>query len=310
MGSETGEIQLARRIPSKTADGPQAWAQRTFELIDEVLTACHTDIEDVAAIGMSAPGPLSVKKGMLLDAPNMTNWGHVPVTQMFEDHLGRHVNMNNDANAAALAEWLFGEYKGAEGLIYLTMSTGLGAGIIANGALLQGISDTAGEVGYHVLDPNGPVSPCGHRGSFEAFCGGKNMADQLRMRIVEEQIKTSILDHAGDNPARIDFKALLTAVREEDPFALEVWDIYIEHLAQGIGNLIMIINPAVIVLGTIAIHAGELLFGPLSKRLPDYVIPSALTSCHIAASSLGAQIGDMAALALAVQGVQDARVRT
>ncbi|NCC50668.1 MAG: ROK family protein [Spartobacteria bacterium] len=303
VGTEKGEIRFSKRMPSRTPEGPQRWAERTFALIDEVLAECGLGLEDMAAIGMSAPGPLSVKKGALLDAPNMTDWGTVAVVPMFEGHLGRRVHMNNDANAAALAEWMFGAYKGADGLIYLTMSTGLGAGIIANGALLQGISDSAGEVGYHVLDPGGPVSPCGHRGSFEAFCGGKNVADQLRARIAEERIDTAILRHAGGDPAAIDFKALTAAVREGDPFAQEVWDGYIAHLAQGIGNLMMIINPEVIVLGTIAIHAGALLFDPLREQLPAFVIPSALAACRVVPSSLGPRIGDMAALALAAQAV-------
>ena len=213
--------------------------------------------------------------------------------------------MNNDANAAALAEWMYGEYTGADGLIYLTMSTGLGAGIVVNGRLLQGITDTAGEVGYHVLDVNGPQSPCGHRGSFEAYCGGKNMADCLRREIAERRIKTRILDHAGGDLNRVDFRCLAQAVRERDAYACQIWEEYILRLGQGIGNLIMILNPQVIVLGTIGIHAADILLEPLREALARFVLKPALDACTIAPSSLGERIGNMAAVALAAEALKE-----
>lgn len=301
LAHPNGTVVQERRMPSLPERGPEDWLERSRELVADLLEGAGLAMERVAVTGISAPGPLSTRTGALLNAPNMTGWEEVPVVEMFRRFIPGRIVMNNDANAAALAEWMFGQYAGADGLIYLTMSTGLGAGIIANGRLLQGVSDTAGEVGYHVLDLDGPESPCGHRGSFEAFCGGKNVADQLRACMVEEGRFARIRAHADGVLSRVDFRCLTAAVREGDEEAVRFWDRYVLRLAQGIGNLIMILNPSVILLGTIGIHAADILLPPLQRMLPRFVLKPALDACTIAPSSLGRGIGNMAAVALAVQ---------
>ena len=303
LAHRDGTIPHELRMPSYPERGTEDWLERCRVLIFQLLEKAGLGPAEIAITGISAPGPLSARAGTLLNAPNMTGWEEVPVVDMFRRFIPSPIIMNNDANAAALAEWMFGDYRGADGLIYLTMSTGLGAGLIVNGKLLQGVTDTAGEVGYHVLDLNGPQSPCGHRGSFEAFCGGKNMADQLRDRLARDRISSRILDHAGGDLSRVDFRCLAEAVREKDAFACEVWEHYLLRLGQGIGNLIMILNPQVIMLGTIGIHAADILLEPLKKILPRFVLKQALDACAIAPSSLGSRIGNLAAIALAVEAL-------
>jgi glucokinase len=300
LGTRDGTIEAAARMVTKAEQGFEDYVRRTSAFIHAFLKEQGVDSASLEGVGMSAPGPLSVTRGLLLSPPNMGGWRNKPIVAAMEEALGRKIVMNNDANACVLAEWLFGEHKGTDHMIYLTMSTGLGAGIISGGQIIQGACDLGGECGYHVIDPDGPESPCGHRGSFEAFCGGKNVADRLRRDIVEQKIATAILDAANGDPANIDFKALLTAVREKDAYALNIWEDYTTHLAQGFGNLMMILNPEVIIMGTIGIHAGDLLLKPLREKLPAYVIPEALDICTIAPSSLGPQIGELSALALAI----------
>jgi len=307
LADRDGTIFSSDRIPTLPEDGAENWLNRCCILVDNVLVRRQVALEDLSVVGISAPGPLSAKHGILLNPPNLTGWVDLPLVDMLSERLNRPVVMNNDANAAALAEWMYGEYSGADGLIYLTMSTGMGGGIVVNGRLLQGVTDTAGEVGFYVLDVDGPQSPCGHRGSFEAFCGGKNMADQLRKKITSQRIETSILTHAGGDPAKIDFRCLLAAVKEGDDYALGIWESFVYRLAQGIGNLIIILNPEVIVLGTIAIHAGDLLFDPLKKLLPQFTLLPALNACRIVPSSLGSNIGDLAAVALGADWINDAK---
>jgi glucokinase len=127
------------------------------------------------------------------------------------------------------------------------------------------------------------------------------VADRLREHIQREDLQTCILDQAGGHPENIDFRTLVEAVREQDAYAMTVWDDYVEHLAQGIGNLMMIINPGAVLLGTIGIHAADILLEPLRRRIQPYVIPSVYTACTVVPSSLGSTIGDLAALALARQ---------
>ncbi|MBN1269136.1 MAG: ROK family protein [Kiritimatiellae bacterium] len=305
VGDAHGKIFGSRRMPTREEDGADAWFGRLKELTAGMLAEAGVDEAKIAAVGVAAPGPLSVKRGLLLSPPNMPRWVDVPIQKMLDARFPCPVYMDNDANACALAEWYFGEFAGVQHLVYLTMSTGLGGGIIANGRLVQGATDLAGEVGFHVLDLDGPVSPCGHRGSFEAFCGGRNLALRLRDRIKSENIQTALLDKAGGNPDAIDFKAFVEAVRDGDDFARREWEIYIERLAQGIGNLIMILNPQAIVLGTIAIHAGDLLLEPLRQVLPRFVVKPALDACRIAPSKLGPRIGDLSALAVAIAALSE-----
>ena len=304
VGDERGEIRVSRRIPTGTPDGPERGLARIVELARSVLREAAIEPEQVHAVGVSSPGPVSVRQQVMLEPPNMQGWVNVPVVKVFADAFGRPVFMNNDANACALAEYLFGAHRGAANLVYLTMSTGLGAGFVVNGEVIQGTNDLAGEVGHHVLDLHGPPCPCGQRGCWEIFCGGMNVANRLRQQIVERNIRTAILDHADGDPAKIDFRAFAEAVRAGDAFALEAWDEYIERLAQGVGTVIQFMNPEVIIMGTIAIHAGDLIFKPLLERLPKYAWRYGRDACRITASSLGARIGDLSALALAVDGLR------
>ena len=307
IGDETGQIRDSSRMPTGAEDGPERCIRRTVDLALDLLRKNTLILDGIAGIGVSAPGPVSLREQMMLEPPNMKGWKNVPLVKMFETAFHRPVYMNNDANACVLAEFLFGSCRGIRNMVYLTMSTGLGAGVIANGQLIQGVTDTAGEIGHHVLDIHGPPCPCGQRGCLELYCGGMNVAHRLRDAIVAGSIKTAILDLAGGDPDKIDFKAFTDAVRAKDAFALVQWAEYIERLAQGVGTVIMFFNPEVIVMGTIAIHAGELLLAPLRKALPRYAWKPGVDACRIVPSALGTKIGDLSALAVAISALDSAR---
>jgi len=299
IGNRRGEILVSRRIPTRADEAAVTTIARILELARSVVSEAGLDGGRIRAVGLSTPGPVSVSRGLMLKPPNMPGWVNVPMLESFRKGLGRPTAMNNDANACALAEYLFGECKGTRDLVYLTMSTGLGAGVIVNGQLLQGVSDTGGEIGHHVLDADGPPCPCGQRGCLELYCGGRNLALRLQEEIRRQAVRTRILDLAGGEIERIDFSHFLAAAREGDAFAVRRWEEYLERLAQGIGTVIMFYNPAVIVLGTIAIHAGEFLLAPLRERIRHYAWPAGVDACRLTASALGTRIGDLSALAVA-----------
>ena len=192
--------------------------------------------------------------------------------------------------------------------MYLTFSTGMGGGIICNGELVQGPTDMGGEVGHMVFDPNGPLCGCGHRGCWEAYVGGRRVAESLKEKIRAGGVKTSIVEKAG-GIERINVEALLAAAREGDAFAVAEWDVFMERMAQGLGNLLMALNPEVVILGTIAIHAGDFAMKPILEKLPRYAWPWAINACTIAASSLGGKISSLAALAVAVDGLKHEAAR-
>ena len=307
VGTETGKILSSTRIPTLTGDSMETYFRQIRGKCEETLAQAGINLSAIDAVGISAPGPLSVSKGLLLAPPNNPGWKNVPVVSMISEMLGRPVFMNNDANAAVLAEYFFGEFKGTDNLVYLTFSTGMGGGIIAAGRLVQGITDMGGEVGHQTLDINGPLCGCGRSGCFEAYVGGKNLSDRLKADIRARNIKTMIIDKAGGNIDQITPKALAAAAREGDRFAIGEWDMFMERLAQGIGNIIMILNPEAVVLGTIAIHEGDMVMKPLREKLPKYTWEWALTPCKISPSALGVELGDLGALAVGITGVDPSR---
>ena len=304
IGDGDGTIRASRRMPTRTSEGPESGLRRTAELARALLHESGLSPDRVDAVGVSAPGPVSVRDGLMLRPPNMPGWVNVPLIQWAKKAFGRPVFMNNDANACALAEYRYGSCRGTPNLVYLTMSTGLGAGIVLDGRLIQGATDLAGEVGHHVLDIRGPPCPCGQRGCLEIYCGGKNVADRLRERIAKDGIRTAILDEAGGDPAAIDFRAFLAAVKIGDALALEFWEEYLERLAQGVGTVMMFFNPQVILMGTIAIHAGEFLLAPLRERVKRYAWAPSTAACRTLPSALEGRIGDLSALAVAADGLR------
>lgn len=300
-GDTAGAIRAAQRFPAaEVADSYAAGLSKIVALCQAVIQKAGMAMRDVTAVGIAAPAPMDNQRGLLLAPTNLKGWGTAPIVSDLTQRLQKPVRMCNDANACALAELRFGCGQGVKNLVYLTNSTGMGGGIIVNGQLLEGPDDTAGEVGHFVLNPGGPRCACGQDGCFEAYCGGLSLARRIQARLRAHPSDTRMLHHAGGEIDQIAIPALLAALREHDPLAQEVWEEYVVRMAQGIGILIMTFNPDLIVLGTIAIHAGDLFMAPLQKQLPRFAWPAPLQTCRIAVSQLGAAIGDYAALAAAM----------
>ncbi len=296
-GNNKGDIFASSRMPT-ACGSPQQYLGTLGALCQAVMQKAGIQKQHISAVGISAPGPLDVKRGMLLTPPNLPALHGWQLSAAIGDMLGAKVFLNNDGNACALAEYMFGSQRGVSDLVYLTFSTGMGGGIISGGRLVQGASDCGGEVGHHVIDINGPACPCGQRGCWEVYVGGLMFARQVRQKI-EQGAPSSMTQMVQGDLSRINVQTIASAVREKDPLAMEQWDQFIERLAQGVGNLIMILNPKVVILGTIAIHAGDLVLEPLARKLPKYTWPPPRQACQVVASSLGAAIGDLAALAVA-----------
>ncbi|MCP5505431.1 MAG: ROK family protein [Chlamydiales bacterium] len=302
IGDSEGVIHVSKRVATDSLGSPETGLPKIVELIGDLLCDENIEMGDIRAIGLALPGPVSTKKEMILNPPNMPKWVNVPIVQYLREKLGRPVFMDNDANAGALGEWEFGGAKHVNNLVYLTMSTGMGGGVIVDGKLLQGATDTAGEVGHYILDPKGPKCPCGQRGCFEAFCGGLNASRLLQERVKKNK-KSLILKEAGGNIEAIDMKCLLSAVKKSDALALEFWEEYIERFAQGIGILLQTLNPDAIILGTIAAYNKELVMQPLKEALPRYAWKAPLEHCRIEPTELGGDLGKLGALAVALNGL-------
>src|SRR4030088_2729614 len=136
----------------------------------------HRGREKVRSIAIGAPGPIDVKRGILVNPPNLPGWRNVPLAAMLRRAIGAPAHVANDADMAGLGEFHRGAGQGTRNMVYITWSTGVGGGMIIDGKLHRGGHGTAGEVGHMIIDPNGPLDACGQRGCLEAFIGGANIA--------------------------------------------------------------------------------------------------------------------------------------
>ena len=252
-------------------------AQKLFDDIAQTVSKDFS-LSEIKAAGISACGPVDIKKGFILSPPNLKGWGNEPIVAMLKNHLSCTVYLENDANAAALAEWHYGYQEKIDSLLYLTFSTGMGAGLIFNKKLWSGYRGGAGEVGFMTLVPGGRAGLNGVPGSFEAYTGGKNLAVHYDLK---------------------DFKALCDDVRAGDARAGDIFEEWLNYSAMGIVNLIYVLDPQVISLGTIAVRQPDLVLEPLRKKVQESLIASFKNRTQIEASKVGEAIGDYAALCVA-----------
>lgn len=253
-------------------------------------------------IGISCGGPLDSEKGIIYSPPNLPGWDSVPIVDIFKKEFGVDVEVQNDANACALAEWMMGAGVGTKNMIFLTFGTGMGAGLILNGQLYAGTNDLAGEVGHMRMADDGPVG-FGKAGSFEGFCSGGGIA-QLAKSIVTDNLQSGkpvgfcpSEDMIGDLTAKTVFKAAITG----DPVASEIVHISASYLGKGLAILIDILNPECIVIGSIYSRNEEYLKPLVEKVLEREAIPAARKVCKVVPAALGDSIGDYAALCVALQ---------
>jgi len=298
LGTSDGKILGSTRVDNKERP-PEAVLPELVEAGKKLLSEAKLKGSDLKAIGIGSPAPMDFLKGVILTPPNMKTWRNVAIRDYLANAFGVEAFFDNDANGGGVAEWIFGAGAGCDNMLYLTMSTGIGGGIIANGKLLRGKAFLAGELGHIVIDSNGPKCNCGMTGCYEAFCGGRALAQRMQ-RELAGQFEHPIVKFAGGKVEDIDVSSLVKAVKAKDAYAMALWDEMCVRNAQAIGLLLNIFNPDMIVLGTIAVHTGDLFMGPLMKHLPTYCWKEMLSSCQIKPSKLGAHIGEYSGIAIAL----------
>ena len=257
-------------------------------------------------IGISCGGPLDSRAGTVECPPNLPLWDHVPVCDMLASRYHIPAKLQNDANACALAEWKFGAGQGAENVIFLTFGTGLGAGLILNGRLYAGSSDMAGECGHMRLCEYGPTG-YGKEGSFEGFCSGGGIAKLGRM-MAEEALregKTPLFCQSEAELDSISCKSIAEALEQGDELAAEIFDIVGTYLGRGLSVLIDILNPEMIVIGSIYARQKNVLDKKMREALEQEALPVSRKACRIVPASLGELIGDYAAVSVGIKAYQD-----
>ncbi|MDL2293532.1 ROK family protein [Ruminococcaceae bacterium OttesenSCG-928-D13] len=281
--------------------GPAETLDKAGRIAAGMLAGRGISLEDVTGLGVSCGGPLDTALGRIKGPPNLCGWDDVPVANILREKLGVPVRLENDANACALAEWHFGAGRGNRNMIFLTFGTGLGAGLILDGRLYAGTSGMAGEVGHLRLSAFGPVG-YGKAGSFEGFCSGGGIA-QLAQSMVRERHQRGEKPALCPTPEELPLltaKTVGDAAEAGDALAREIYTVCGEYLGRGLAVLVDILNPEVIVLGSIFQRSEGLLRPAMERVLRQESLPHARNVCRVAPAGLAEAIGDYAALSLAL----------
>ena len=299
--TQDGQINITGKsvFPTETAKGFNHTLQNIYIHIDAALTQTGLAPKDLAGIGISCGGPLDSKRGLIMSPPNLPGWDNIPIVELIEKRYGVKTAVQNDANACALAEWKYGAGRGYENVIFLTFGTGMGSGLILNGRLYAGTNDMAGEVGHIRLERTGPVG-YGKAGSFEGFCSGGGIAQLAQTMVLEKlQMGEKVTFCEGFEQLHdITAKSVAEAAFAGDEAAIEVYRICANYLGQALSVLIDVLNPEVIVLGSIYGRAQALIEPEMRKVIVRECVSHSHRVCRIVPAGLGESIGDYAALAV------------
>ncbi len=286
-------------FPTNVERGYEAIIKEMLLTADKLLqkNSITNPKDQIIGIGISCGGPLDSKKGTINCPPNLPDWDNVPICDIFYKHFGINPNLQNDANACAVAEWKFGAGKGTENMIFLTFGTGMGAGLILNGKLYNGTNDMAGEVGHIRLSEKGPLG-YGKYGSFEGYCSGggiRRLGEEIVANAIHNGTKTSLSN------IEINAKTIAEEARKGDKIANDIYKICAEKLGLGLSILIDILNPEAIVIGSIYTRSRDLFDDIIANVIKTEALKEPAAVCKIKPALLGDAIGDYAALGLALE---------
>ena len=299
VADNNGTILHKVRQPTEARYGSDHVVSKLIQMVDRTLALVEISRSQISAIGISCGGPLDTKTGIVYSPPNLPDWDAVPLKKIITTEFQVPTVIENDANASAYAEWKFGDGQGYDEVVFMTMSTGIGAGIVSKGQIYHGASDCAGEVGHQILIPNGPLCGCGNRGCLEAICSGPAIARRAQ-EAIQKQTETKMLKLANDQIAAVKSEHVVEAAQNGDPLALDLIHQTAFYMGWGISNLVNIVNPEVVLIGTIAVAAGDLLLDPIRRTVQQMAMTRPAQIVRILPAKLGDRIGDLASISLVI----------
>ena len=299
IGIDLGGTKCALSVP----DGPA----RVHEVVRFATTEVKGTRERISAeiaklaptrdtvFGVSCGGPLDARRGLILSPPNLPGWDRIPICDELTQRFGGRAFLMNDANACALAEWQFGAGRGCQSMMFLTMGTGMGGGLILDGRLYEGVTGNAGEVGHLRMAPDGPVG-YNKAGSFEGFCSGGGIAQLARWRVA---------DFTGAStlkllpPEQLTARELGRAAEAGDELALALWCEVGERLGGALAWFIDILNPERIVIGSIYQRCERFIAPSMQAVIAREALRDSVRDCRVLPAVLGEELGSYAAVAIA-----------
>jgi len=301
LSQEPPAVLAREEFATRPAKGPQLAISHIQKSIHDLLAAQGFEASSLLRLGVSCGGPLDRVHGIIQSPPNLPTWDNVPLKAMLEAEFKVECLIENDANAGAVAEHRFGAGRGCQNMVFLTMGTGLGAGIITDGRLYRGTNDLAGEIGHVRLTRRGPI---GHNkaGSAEGWASGGGMAQLAAQSVAQAQRKgkkTLLTEHARTGKP-LTARDVAAAARKGDAVALVILRTTGERLGEVLAILVDVLNPDRIVIGGLAMRLGDLLLEPARQAMRREALELPARTCQIVPAALGESIGDAAALAVAM----------
>ncbi|MBS0664261.1 MAG: ROK family protein [Verrucomicrobia bacterium] len=299
IGVDIGGTKCALSVPA----GPD----QVREVVRFATTDVHGTLDRILAeiaklppgpdpvFGVSCGGPLDSAKGLILSPPNLPGWDRIPICARLTERFGGKAYLMNDANACALAEWQFGAGRGCQSMMFLTMGTGMGAGLILDGRMYEGITGNAGEVGHMRLAAGGPVG-YGKAGSFEGFCSGGGIAQLARQRVAQHPGPSAL---KAVSPDRLTAREVGAAAEAGDTLALAIWREVGERLGEALAVFIDILNPERIVIGSIYQRCERFIAPAMHAVIQREALAASARDCRVVPAQLGDEIGAAAAVAIA-----------
>ncbi|PGY06653.1 ROK family protein [Bacillus sp. AFS031507] len=275
-----GQIIEELHVTTESDRGPHYVINQMIQLCEGILQK-----RNIEAIGIGSPGPLDLRQGLILSPNNLPGWDRIPLVEMLEKALQKKVVLDNDANAAALAEAMIGAGKGKESVFYITVSTGIGGGFVYRNQLIQGAHFCAGEVGNMIIDRDGPPHPALNIGSLETLASGTAVKRQGKEKL-------GITGHAGE---------VFAMAMQGEKEAVVIVEQMVATLAKGIANVVHTVDPHIIVLGGGVMQSKEYLMPLLLEKVNDYLYPQLRNKVQIECASLGTKAGVIGAALLTQQ---------
>ncbi|MGA9978814.1 MAG: ROK family protein [Candidatus Sulfotelmatobacter sp.] len=289
----SGKMVVQLRLPMPANEGPEAGLKAVTSAIDSLLAGETASPQiRVRAIGICAPGPLDPKAGVVLNPPNLPCWRNFPLASRVAGTYRVPVKVDNDANAAALAETIWGAARGCRYVFYATVGTGIGTGIVLDGRIYHGNTGAAGEGGHVSIDYRGPVCACGKRGCIEVLAAGPAIAARARTLVAGDPVRGSaLLGLAHGKTESVTSEMVGTAYAAGDPLAWEILQETAELLTVWLGNIVDLLDPDVLVVGGGVAAMLSPFFGEIKRLLPSWCVNPRASEIPLVLAHYGADAG-------------------
>ncbi|MHB8683382.1 MAG: ROK family protein [Dehalococcoidia bacterium] len=293
QGSVLGE----ERVPTLATQGPDAVIARVADAVRAAAAHAHVELSRIRAAGVSAPGPINAQEGDITDPPNLPGWHNVPLARVLHEKLGVPAVLENDANCGCIGEHNFGAGRGYHNMLYVTISTGIGGGVIIDDRLYAGASGAAGEVGHMGVAMGGPMCGAGHIGCLEAFASGTAIARRAHELIAAGGLPRTARLAEHDPP--LSARTVYLAGQQGEAEASAIIRDAGRYLGIGLASIINAFNPQAIVLGGGLTNMGDELLGPAIETARTRSFAQSFMDVRIVQSELGDNAAALGAVAVA-----------